>query len=93
MREVSGETLIVKAFTNLMNTQPYSNLPNGVSFPLKKGLYLIKGKSGFYGKPDSLPTSPCDKVFALFMDYQIYLLTDCVIVVSFTELISKIKVK
>ena len=94
MIKIRGDDLISQAFQNLMQKYPYVRLPHGTSYEIRKNMYLIKGRSGFYAKPmHTIVLGKVSNPFILAMDYQIYLLTNCVIQVGFQEIVQQIKVK
>lgn len=94
MSKIRGDNLVSQAFQNLMQKYPYARVPHGTSYEIRKNLYLIKGRSGFYAKPmHTIVVGQVSNPFILAMDYQIYLLTNCVIQVGFQEIVQQIKVK
>lgn len=94
MSKIRGDVLISQAFQNLMQKYPYANQPHGTSYEIRKSMYLIKGRFGFYAKPmHTIVVGQVSNPFILAMDYQIYLLTNCVIQVGFQEIVQQIKVK
>ena len=94
MSKIRGDNLVSQAFQNLMQKYPYARLPYGTSYEIRKNLYLIKGRSGFYAKPmHTIVVGQVSNPFILAMDYQIYLLTNCVIQVGFQEIVQQIEVK
>lgn len=94
MSKIRGDHLVSQAFQNLMQKYPYVRLPHGTSYEIRKNMYLIKGRLGFYPNPmHTIVVGQVSNPFILAMDYQIYLLTNCVIQVGFQEIVQQIKVK